>query len=201
MGWSHGDDEIILTEQAIEWFTLDSAGRSPSRFDFTKLAALNGHYLRQGDDDRLTSVVLPLLAERLGHDVDESGAARIRAGMTGLKDRAKTVVEIADSALFYVKARPLAPDDKANKLLEDGGRADLIAFRALLTPSIQWSKDNLEDAARQFAETRGLKLGKVAQPLRAALTGSTVSPPIFEVMEILGREETLGRLDDAGATA
>jgi glutamyl-tRNA synthetase len=200
LGWSHGDDEIISTEQAVSWFNLDSVGRSASRFDFTKLAALNGHYLRHGDDEHLTSLVLPLMAQRLGHEVDTAGAARIRAGMASLKDRAKTLVEIADSALFYIQARPLVPDDKATKLLDEGGRAELAVFRPLLAAAVPWTKDNLEEAARQFAEARGLKLGKVAQPLRAAVTGSTVSPPIFEVMEILGRDETLGRLDDVGET-
>jgi glutamyl-tRNA synthetase len=196
LGWSHGDDEIISTAEAIEWFALDSVGRSAARFDLAKLTNLNGHYLRQADDDRLTGLLLPLLAGRSGRPVDEAGAARVRAGMVGLKDRAKTLVEMAESALFYVQPRPIAVDDKAAKLLQEGG-AELAAFRPLLAAVAPWRKEALEEEARVFAEGSGLKLGKIAQPLRAALTGSTVSPPIFEVMEVLGRDEALGRLDDA----
>ncbi|MDA8232320.1 MAG: glutamate--tRNA ligase [Magnetospirillum sp.] len=197
LGWSHGDDEIISTEQAVEWFNLDSVGRSPARFDFTKLAALNAHYLRQADDGRLTALVQPLVEARLGHAVDAEGERRLRAAMTGLKERAKTLAELADSALFLVRARPLAMDDRAAKLLEEGA-GDLAAFRAVLGSVASWTKDALEDSARRFAEERNLKLGKVAQPVRAALTGASVSPPVFEVMEILGRDESLGRIDDAG---
>ena len=196
LGWSHGDDEIFTTEQAAEWFTLDSVGRSPSRFDFVKLTQLNGLYLRQAEDERLVSLLLPLLEARIGHPVGEAAAARVRAGIGGLKERAKTLVELAESALFYVLERPLAVDDKAARLLDDGGRADLSAFRPILAAVSDWRKDVLEEAARLFAEGRGQKLGKVAQPLRAALTGSSVSPPVFDVMESLGRDESLGRLDD-----
>ncbi len=195
LGWSHGDDEIISTEQAVAWFTLENVGRSPARFDLAKLANLNGHYLRQAEDGRLAGLLLPLLAERLGGPVDAAGEARVRAGVGGLKERAKTLLEMADSALFYVRSRPLALDDKAARLIGEGG-ADLAAFRPLLAAVSPWTREGLEEAARSFAEARGLKLGKIAQPLRAALTGSAVSPPVFEVMEILGRDETLGRLDD-----
>ncbi|MGE5506210.1 MAG: glutamate--tRNA ligase [Actinomycetota bacterium] len=196
LGWSHGDDEIISTEQATEWFNLDSVGRSPSRFDFTKLTALNGHYMREADDDRLTALVVERLSA--DHTVDDAGRARIRAGMTGLKDRAKTMVELAASAAFYVARRPLALDDKAAAALADAATAALLAdFAAVLGQADAWRRDALEEAARTFAEARGQKLGKVAQPLRAALTGSSVSPPIFEVMEVLGRDETMGRIGDA----
>ncbi|MBI5165585.1 MAG: glutamate--tRNA ligase [Magnetospirillum sp.] len=198
LGWSHGDDELITTEQAVAWFTLDSVGRSPARFDFARLTTLNGHYLRQADDRRRNELVMPLLAERLGAPVAPAAAARVRAGMAGLKERTKTLPELADTALFYVKTRPLALDDKAGKQMDAPARAELAAFAATLGPDLPWTRDALEEAARAFAEANGLKLGKVAQPLRAALTGTTVSPPIFEVMEILGREETLGRIGDTG---
>ncbi len=199
LGWSHGDDEIISTEQAVEWFSLDSVGRSAARFDLPRLVNLNGHYLRQADDDRLTGLLLPLLAGLTGREVDAAGAQRVRAGMASLKERAKTLVEMAESARFYVLARPVAADDKATKLLQEGG-AELAAFRPWLAAVTPWRKEPLEDAARRFAEESGLKLGKIAQPLRAALTGSSVSPPIFDVMEVLGRDEALGRLDDATRT-
>ena len=197
LGWGHGDDEIISTGQAVEWFTLDNVGRSPSRFDITKLANLNGHYLRQADDGRLAGLLSPLLENRLGSAVGAEGQARLLAGMAGLKERAKTLVELADLALFYVRPRPLPLDDKAAKVAADGEQMALLAdFAAVLVGMAEWKKDALEDAARQFAEGRGQKLGKVAQPLRTALTGSSVSPPIFEVMEVLGRAETLGRIAD-----
>jgi len=197
LGWSHGDDEIISTEQAIEWFTLDSAGRSPSRFDFAKLTQLNGHYQRQADNGRLTGLIAPRLEAKLGRPLAEAETARLTAGMTGLKDRAKTLVELAESALFYVLPRPLALDDKAAKIVaEPEAREVLTLFAARAAALSEWNRETLEEIARTLSEERGLKLGKVAQPLRAALAGATVSPPIFEVMEVLGREASLGRIGD-----
>jgi glutamyl-tRNA synthetase len=198
LGWSHGDDEIISTEQAIEWFGLDSVGRSPSRFDFVKLTNLNGHYMRQADDGRLTGLLVPMLEARVGRSLDGQEVARLRAGMAGLKERAKTMVELADSAQFYVASRPLALDEKAAKVMADETvRADLAAYLSEVTGLDAWTREALEEKARVLAEARGQKLGKIAQPLRAALSGSSVSPPIFEVMEVLGREESLGRIRDA----
>ncbi|CAA7620654.1 Glutamate--tRNA ligase 2 [Candidatus Terasakiella magnetica] len=202
LGWSHGDDEIISTEQAKEWFNLESVGRSPSRFDFVKLTQLNGHYMRLADDDRLTALVTPMLEAKAGAAVSPAGAARVRAGMTGLKERAKTMLELADSALFYVLPRPLTQDEKAAKTMADAAsRDDLSQYAAQIAALAGWSREALEEAARIFTEARGQKLGKIAQPLRAALTGSSVSPPIFEVMEVLGRDETLGRIEDATSGA
>jgi len=197
LGWSHGDDEIITADQAVAWFDLANVGRSPARFDFAKLTNLNGVYLRQADDARLAALLAPLVAAKLGGGLDDTALARLAAGIGGLKERAKTLVELADSALFYVRPRPLAMDGKAAKLLDDGGRAQLAAMRPRLAALPVWTKDVLEEAAREIAEEQGCKLGTIAQPLRAALSGSTVSPPIFEVMEVLGRDETLGRIDDA----
>ena len=193
LGWSHGDDEIIATEQAIAWFSLDKVGRSPARFDFTRLAAVNGFYMRQTADMDLLDQVEPFLAEKLGGELDDTGRGRLAAGMSGLKDRAKTLVELAESALFYL--RPVAPDAKAQKILAEGG-AELAALRARLETT-PWMPESLEAAARDLAEELGVKLGKIAQPLRAALTGSTVSPPIFEAMTILGPEESRRRIDTA----
>lgn len=198
LGWSHGDDEIISTEQAVEWFGLDSVGRSPSRFDFVKLTNLNGHYMRQADDGRLTELLVPLLETKTGRALNGQEVARLRTGMTGLKERAKTMVELAESALFYVAARPLTLDEKAAKTMADPqARSDLAAYLAEVKEAGAWTRDVLEEKARTLAEARGQKLGKIAQPLRAALAGSSVSPPIFEVMEVLGREESLGRIADA----
>ncbi|ABC22401.1 glutamate--tRNA ligase [Rhodospirillum rubrum] len=197
LGWAHGDDEVFTTEQAVEWFSLESIGRSPSRFDMQKLTALNGSYMRETDDDRLTALLVPRLESTLGLDIPAAGHALLRAGMAGLKERAKTLVELADLAAFYVRPRPLAIDAKAEKALDDEGRTILAALIDKLDDFSPWTRDSLENLARVMSEERGVKLGKVAQPIRAALTGSTVSPPIFEVMEILGPDETLGRLRDA----
>ncbi|RAU21398.1 glutamate--tRNA ligase [Paramagnetospirillum kuznetsovii] len=198
LGWSHGDDEIISTEQAKEWFTLDSVGRSPSRFDFVKLTQLNGHYMRAADDGYLAGLLAPVLAAKLARSLNEAETKRVALGMTGLKERAKTMLELADSALFYVQARPLALDEKAAKTMADpASRADLTDFAGRIGGLETWSREALEETARVFTEERGQKLGKIAQPLRAALAGSSVSPPIFEVMEVLGRDETLGRIGDA----
>ena len=196
LGWGHGDDEIISTAQAVEWFELDGIGRSPSRFDLTKLTNLNGHYLREADDDRLVSVIAPRLAESVGRQIDAPAARMLRQAMAGLKERAKTLNELADSAAFYLRTRPLVLDDKAAKLMGSSARQTLADFAQVLAVVQNWRQDALEDEARRFAEERGLKLGLIAQPLRAALTGSTVSPPIFEVLCVLGRDESLGRIED-----
>jgi glutamyl-tRNA synthetase len=191
LGWSHGDDEIISTEQAIEWFGLETVGKSPSRFDFTKLESLNGHYIREADDARLVELILPRLPS-----ADEAGKARLLKGMAGLKARAKTLVELAESAALYVTPRPIAMDEKARDILAKDGR-DIIAG---LLPELEKLGDfthmEIEQLCRTYAEAAKQKLGAVAQPLRAALTGKTVSPGVFEVMEILGKNETLGRLKD-----
>ncbi|HEY3145380.1 MAG TPA: glutamate--tRNA ligase family protein, partial [Dongiaceae bacterium] len=192
LGWGHGDDEIISTEQAIAWFDLDGVGRSPSRFDFAKLDNLNGHYLRQSADARLAKQVV----ERLGVAGDEAIEQRLAAGMPGLKARAKTLKELADNARFYTLKRPLPVDDKARALLTPDASNVLKELRSILAAAPMWISADLEAEARRFAEMKAIKLGQVAQPLRAALTGSTTSPPVFEVMQVLGREETLGRIDD-----
>ena len=196
LGWGHGDDEIISMKQAIEWFDLDGIGRSPSRFDVAKLTNLNGHYMREAEDAYLLEQITPRLADLNGAPLTEIQRAMILRALPGLKERAKTLVELAESAVFYLKSRPLTLDDKAAKLLAEDGRAPLSAFAQIIAALPDWRQEALEEEARKFAESHDLKLGKLAQPLRAALTGSTVSPPIFEVMDILGRQETLGRIND-----
>ncbi len=199
LGWSHGDDEIISTEQAIAWFDIDGVGRAAARFDFAKLDSLNGHYIRSTSDERLVELVAPRIEHLLGRSLDGAARARLQAGMAGLKPRAKTLVQLAQSARFYVAVRPIALDEKAERAIAGAG-ATLRALAAELVGT-QWSAAALESRLRGFAEERGLTLGAVAQPLRAALTGSTVSPPIFEIMTVLGREETIARLEDAAAMA
>jgi glutamyl-tRNA synthetase len=195
LGWGHGDDEIIDTARAIALFDLDGVGRSPSRFDFAKLNNLNGHYLRLADNERLTELLRPRIEKRLGQALAPEAEARIRAGMDGLKARAETLEQLADNAMFYVRPRPLPVEEKAAKLLTAEARAHL---RNLLPPlaASDWSLGGLEAAVRDYAARQGLKLGQIAQPLRAALTGSLASPGIFEVMVVLGRAETLARIED-----
>src|SRR4051812_43517099 len=192
LGWSHGDDEIISTEQAIQWFDLSQVGRSAARFDFTKLDNLNGHYIREADDARLAADV----AERLGV-TDAAAIDRVRRGMPGLKARAKTLKELAENAKIYVLARPIPMAEKAAALLTPEAKTLLKGLVEAMSGHNDWTAASLEAAVRQFAEQEKAKLGQVAQPLRAALTGSTTSPGIFEVLEILGRSEGLGRLSDA----
>lgn len=200
LGWGHGDDEIISTAQAIEWFDLDGVGRSASRFDMAKLTNLNAHYLRETPDAELLPLVLPRLEEKLG-TVDPAGRERIVRGLPGVKQRARTLIELADSLAFYARAgAPPIADDKARALLTPDARAVIAKLAPALEPQASdWSEKALEEAVREFAEANGLKLGQVAQPLRVALTGSTASPGIFEVLAVLGPAESKVRLLAAAA--
>lgn len=195
LGWGHGDEEIISREQAIAWFDIADVGRSPSRFDVKKLENLNGHYLREADDARLTALVLPLL----GDGLDTAQAALLARAMPFLKVRAKSLHEIAEGAGFLFASRPLAMDDKAAGLVADAPPQLLADARAALAALPEWSAERVEQAVRGVAESAGLGLGKVAQPLRAALTGRATSPGIFDVLVLLGRTESLDRLGDVVA--
>jgi len=197
LGWGHGDDEVISTEQAIEWFDLDGVGKSPARFDVAKLTNLNAIYMREADDARLAEILVPLLEAKTGRVLTEDDKRLLEGGMPGLKERAKTVVELTDSAAFYVMERPLAMNEKAAKILNESGLENLTLMREQLAGLSSWTSSEMEDMVRQTAETRDIKMGKLAQPIRAALSGTNVSPGIFEIMEVLGREESLGRIDDA----
>lgn len=195
LGWGHGDDEIISTAQAIEWFDLDGVGRAASRFDMAKLTNLNAHYLRETPDAELLPLVLPRIEEKLGI-LDAAGRERIVRGLSGVKQRARTLIELADGLAFYARAgAPPIADDKARALLTPDARAVMAKLAPALEPQASdWSEKALEEAVRKFAEANGLKLGQVAQPLRVALTGSTASPGIFEVLAVLGPAESKVRL-------
>ncbi len=196
LGWSHGDDEIIDTAQAIAWFDLDAVGRSATRFDMNKLVSLNGHYLRGADDSRLVELIVPMLTLRRGHALAEPERARLERAMPGLKERAKNLVELSENGLFYVASRPIDIDDKAARTLDAEARGRLARLMARLEGIEDWRLESLEAVVRGFAEDEGVKLGQVAQPIRAALSGRRVSPGIFDVMDVLGRQETLARLGD-----
>jgi glutamyl-tRNA synthetase len=189
LGWGHGDEEIISREDATRWFGLEQVGRSPSRFDLRKLESLNGHYLRAADPARLAALAAPKIA-----GADEALLAR---AMPVLTVRAKDLNELADGASFLFARRPLEMDEKAAVLLEGGARELLALVHAALSGIAEWSAEATEQAVREVAEAEGVKLGQVAQPLRAALTGRATSPGIFDVLMLLGREESLARVADA----
>ncbi len=196
LGWSHGDAEIISTEQAIAWFDLDAVGRAPARFDFAKLDNLNGQYIRLAEDARLAKLVAERLEEMSGRPLSEADRARLHRAMPELKLRPKTLGELAANALFFVTKRPIVLNDKAAKLLTTQARQLLAELRHALEHTA-WEAGPLEQRVREFADEKGIQLGAVAQPLRAALTGSAASPGIFWVMEVLGPEESRGRIADA----
>jgi glutamyl-tRNA synthetase len=191
LGWGHGDDEIISREQAIAWFDLAHVGKSPSRFDFKKLENLNGHYIREADDARLVELIAPRLG--LTRDADK---ALLRRAMPELKARAHTLNQLADGARFLFAARPLDVDEGAAALLTAQASETLRTAHDKLASLAEWDAASVEAAIREVAEGIGVKLGKLAQPLRAALTGSTTSPGIFDVLALLGREESLARIAD-----
>jgi glutamyl-tRNA synthetase len=201
LGWAHGDQEIFSTEEMIAAFDLPQIGRSPARFDFAKLENLNGHYIRASSDaDLLVEIerLLPHIAPgpELSGGLTPDLRAKFLAAMPGLKERAKTLVELIDSARYLYAQRPIALDEKAAALLDTGGRALLTNLSATLAAVEPWAAETTEAAVRAFSERAGLKLGAIAQPLRAALTGRTTSPGIFEVLSVLGKDETLARLSD-----
>jgi len=201
LGWSHGDQEFFTTQQMVDAFDLPQVGRSPARFDYAKLENMNGHYLRaMADGDLVDALVatLPYLngGAALQSKLDAPMRARLAAAMPGLKERAKTLNDLVDGAAFLFADRPLQPDEKATAILEAGGRAHLAALLPRLSQLGDWTAAAAEGVVRAYAEETGAKLGQIAQPLRAALTGRLTSPGIFDVLVVLGREEALGRLQD-----
>jgi glutamyl-tRNA synthetase len=194
LGWSHGNDEVVSTEQAIAWFDLANIGRSPARFDFKKLDNLNAHYMRQMSDAALTEALLSFIAHKQPHrNLDEAAEARLLAAMPGLKERAKTLAELASAAEFLFSSGAPQLDAQAEKVLSADGRERLAELLPVLQRS-EWVAASLEAQVRALAHEKGLKLGDLAQPLRAALTGKAASPPIFDMMAILGRDEAVARI-------
>ena len=200
LGWSQGDKEFFTPEELIEAFDLAQVHRSPARFDFVKLENMNGHFMRAMPDEELLAALIDTLPHLKGglaalEKLDARKRAQLLAAMSGLKARAKTLNELLDGAGFLFAERPLEPDEKAASLL-GAGRERLAALAPRLAALSEWSAATTEAAVRETATELSLKLGDLAQPLRAAITGRGVSPPIFEVLEILGREESLARISD-----
>ncbi|MGA9895631.1 MAG: glutamate--tRNA ligase [Xanthobacteraceae bacterium] len=201
LGWSHGDQEIFSTAEMIAAFDLPQIGRSSARFDFAKLENLNGHYIRQSSDADLLAAIEGLLPHvaggaELAPRLTPTVRRQLLAAMSSLKERAKTLLDLIDGARFLLSDRPLVLDDRAKALLTPEARDLLCGAAADLAQVEPWTPEGTEQAVRTFAEKRGAKLGAVAQPLRAALTGRTTSPGIFEVLAVLGKEESLARLAD-----
>ena len=192
LGWGHGDDEIISRDQAIQWFDLDGVGKSPSRFDLKKLENLNGHYIREADDVRLTDLV----AARLPVELTPAQRELLERTMPVLTPRAANLNALADGAMFLFRARPLPIDPDADPLLQGDAPALLARIHTALDALAGWDTEAREQAGRDVAEHAGVKLSQVAQPLRAALTGKRTSPGIFDVLALLGRDESLGRIAD-----
>ena len=196
LGWGHGDTEIISTEDAVKLFSLSDLGVSPSRMDFAKLAHVNAHYIKQCPEDRLMERTLPFIESILGEKPDELGLARFRQGLGDLRERAQTLIELAHAGIFYLKKRPLLLEPDAVKTLDSDARSILSEVRQTLSTLPDFRAAAIEGSLKEFSTAKALKLGKIAMPLRCAITGTTNSPSIFHVAEILGREETLARLSD-----
>ena len=201
LGWSQGDREFFSTEEMIAAFDLPQIGRSPSRFDFVKLENMNGHFMRSTPDDELLQLLIDTLpylpgGPEMAATLTEAKRVQLAAALPGLKERAKTLIELADGAQFLFAQRPLAIEPKAEEILARSGRTYIRALLPRLEALTEWTAASTEAAVRDYAAEQGAKLGVIAQPLRAAATGRTTSPGIFDVLAVLGREESLGRLRD-----
>jgi glutamyl-tRNA synthetase len=196
LGWSHGDDEIISIAQAIEWFTLENVGRSPARFDFDKLDNLNGHYIRECDAERLLSIVKSGLENTLDRALESAETDRLSRALPALAERAKRLPELVESASLFCNTRPLELTESAAKQLSDDVLPVLEKVAKELEAVTEWNGPVIKAAIMSFAEAEDLKLGKVMQPIRAAVTGGKQSGDLVETLEILGQGETVGRLRD-----
>ena len=196
LGWGHGDDEIISRKQATGWFGLDGVGKSPSRFDAKKLQNLNGQYIREADDSSLVVLTTPWIEELLNRKLDHLDTELLAKAMQVLKNRAKNLIELSENSLFLFKKRPLGLDEQAESLLDNDARTLLKSTHDALTDLDDWTLEATEEKTKAIAESAELGLGKLAQPMRAVLTGSTSSPGIFDVLVLLGKEESLARIAD-----
>jgi glutamyl-tRNA synthetase len=197
LGWSHGDDELFSMKQAIEWFDIADVNKGAARFDFDRLSSLNAKYIDTSDNSRLIELAMPGIEQNLGRAVTDTARQRLEAGMDSLKSRAETIPQLVDLSMFYCFERPLAYTEKAATILDADARARLGDLLPALESVGGWNQDAFEAAVKEYATANDLKLGLIAQPLRAALTGTNVSPGIFEVAAVLGRDESLGRIADA----
>ncbi|EJF85574.1 glutamate--tRNA ligase [Candidatus Bartonella washoeensis] len=201
LGWSHGDDELISIEDMISWFDIDDINKGAARFDFKKLDAINGHYIRMSSDQDLFNAALNILPEIEGgleiiKRLDQQRRDQFLAAIPHLKERSKTLCELIDNASFIFRQRPLLLDEKAQSILAQNGQTFLESIYLILKACPNWDAKTLDETLRYYAQTQDLKLGAVAQPLRAALTGRATSPGVFDVLVLLGRDESLNRIND-----
>ncbi|MFT4717324.1 MAG: glutamyl-tRNA synthetase [Paracoccaceae bacterium] len=196
LGWSHGNDEYFTTEQAVEWFTFAGIGKSPARFDFKKLDNLSSQHMRDADDANLVAEVASFLAVTGQTPLPGEKNAALQHAMPVLKERAKLIPELIDKAHFILSERPFKANAGASQTLDSVSRGMLNRLTPQLR-NVTWDHDSLEVVLRDFADAQSLKLGQIAKPLRAALTGRTVSPSVFDVMLLIGQDETIARLEDA----
>jgi glutamyl-tRNA synthetase len=197
LGWSHGDDEIFTLEQAAAWFDIEDVNRGPSQLDFAKLNAVNAHYLRGADEDRLARILIDYVnAQRPDWPHDEDARAKLRAGIPILKQRAKTVAELADQSFFLVRTRPYELDASAQKAMKDDAKALLARLLGRLEQAPAWNAETLGDLIKSFAQDQGVGLGQFGPALRVALTGGSVSPELGQTLALLGRAESLARIKD-----
>jgi len=196
LGWGHGDTDIITTEDAIKIFTIEDIGQAPSRMDFAKLDHVNAHYMREMPEDKLMENLMPFLERELGEKIGEVEKKRVVKGLGDLKERANTLAELAHESLFYVRQRPIMLNEQASDLINEEAFSVLHEIKAAFTDMQEFTADNIQTKIKEMAKNRGVKMGNIAMPLRAVLTGSTTSPSIFHVCENLGKEETLDRISD-----
>lgn len=194
LGWSHGDDEYISTEKAIEWFNLESVVKSPARFDFDKLDNLNGEYIRQSDPQYLFDLIQSKVEEKIGHTIDDQEKAWLLAAIPSLKERAKRIPELVESAVIFTVSRPMTFTDKAAEMLNSNTIDILSAVVGVINTLDIWQEEEIKLCIKTFCDKEGLKMGKVMQPIRAALTGGHPSGDLIEIMLILGKAETIDRL-------
>ena len=197
LGWSHGDEEFFEMDKAVSWFDIADINKGPSRVDFEKLANLNAKYIAASSTERLLNLISPGIEEKTKKPLDDITRRRLSEGMNSLKARSQTISQLIDNSLFYCLIRPLDYSEKATNLLDDGGRLHLANLEPKLACLDDWEPDTIEKLVKSHIVETGGKLGKIAQPLRAALTGKTESPGIFEVAAVLGKDETIGRIKDA----
>ncbi len=197
LGWSHGNDELISDKQAIEWFDVNGLGKSSARFDKDKLTSLNSHYIKEKNNSEILELLLPIIERNIGDKVDEISISMILKGLDSLKDRSKTLVDLMEQSLVYVNKLPLNFNNKAEQILNNENKLMLRKITQYFADISDWTAPNIENQIKSYCDVNNLKLGQIAQPIRAAITGSTHSPPIFEVMAIFGRKEVTLRIKEA----
>lgn len=196
LGWGHGDTDIISTEDAIKIFEIEDIGQAPSRMDFAKLDHVNAHYMRIMTEEQLLKKLMPFLEHELGGEVGEVEQERVKKGLGDLKERANTLVELAHESLFYVRSRPMILNEQAADLLNPESLSVLREIKSAFIELENFTADNIQNKIKEIAKNHGVKMGNVAMPLRAVLTGTTTSPSIFHVCENLGKDEVLDRISD-----